>query len=247
VHSDETVDAVAGGKVQVIQKEKGFRFSLDALLIAHFTALHLREKERLLELGSGTGVISLLLARSRLNLEVIGLEIQGELVEMARRSVLLNHLEKRMEIKEGDVRKIKTLFSPSSFDVVVTNPPYRRIRSGRINPLAQKAMARHEIAGSVGEFLQAASFVLKPKGRIYVIYTARRTAELIASLRNARLEPKKMRIVYPYREASANFVLLEGIKEGGEELEILPPLFIYERTNTYTQEMEGIFRDLSSL
>jgi tRNA1Val (adenine37-N6)-methyltransferase len=240
----ETLDDIAGGRLKVLQKAKGYRFSLDALLLSHFVGL--RSGDRVLELGTGSGVISLMLAKLWEGVKITGIDIQEELVKMAGRSVALNGLGEKIEVLAGDVRGIKNIFLPCSFDVVVANPPYRKADSGRINPVKEKALARHEITGTVGDFLQAAGYVLKPAGRVYMIYPAARTAELICSLRNAGVEPKRLRAIYSEEKSSGKLILVEGVKEGGEEMEVLPPLFIYREDGGYTEEMAGIFRELSS-
>jgi tRNA1Val (adenine37-N6)-methyltransferase len=240
----ENLDDIAGGRLKVLQKAKGYRFSLDALLLSHFVGL--QSGELVLELGTGSGVISLILARLWEGVKITGIDILEVLVEMAGRSVALNGLGEKIEVLAGDVRGIRNIFLPRSFDVVVANPPYRKADSGRINPVKEKALARHEITGTVGDFLQAAGYVLKPAGRVYMIYPAARTAELICSLRNAGVEPKRLRVIYSDEKSSGKLILVEGVKEGGEEMEVLPPLFIYEENGGYTEEMAGIFRELSS-
>jgi len=243
-YEGETLDDIAGGRLKVFQKARGYRFSLDALLLSHFVSL--RPADNILELGTGSGVISLILAGRREDVRITGIDVQEEMVEMAGRSVALNGLGERMEVRPGDVRDVKALFQPRSFDVVVANPPYRKINSGRINPVKEKALARHEILATTADFLQAAAYVLKSAGRVCLIYPATRMAELFSSMRVARIEPKKLRIVYSRASALGKFLLVEGIMEGGEELEVLPPLFIYDDKGEYTEEMADIFRELSS-
>ena len=155
----ETVDGILGGQLRIIQKEKGYRFSLDALLLAHF--VRLKEEEHVLDMGAGNGIISLILARRWECGKIVGVEIQEELVDMAKRSVEMNNLEDKVSIRQGDIRKIESLFDSQSFDAVILNPPYRRRSSGRINPDYQKAVARHEIKGSLNDFLRAVGYVLK--------------------------------------------------------------------------------------
>ncbi len=244
VAGDETLDDLAGGRLRVLQKAKGYRFSLDAILLAHF--VRLCPEERVLEMGTGSGVIALLLANRWAGVHITGLDVQTGMVEMARKSVMINGLEERIEIREGDVRDIKNLFPDSCCDAVVANPPYRRKESGRLNPQREKALARHEIMGTAGDFLRAAAHVLKPAGRVFFIYPATRLGELLCGLREFRLEPKRLRMVHSHAAGVGKFALLEGLKEGGEELHVLPPLFIYEATGGYTEEMGGIFRELSS-
>ena len=241
--SGETVDPILDGKLKIIQKEKGYRFSVDALLLAHF--VRLRKNDRILELGTGGGVTSLILARRWRCEGAVGLEIQGDLHEMARRNAALNGLEDRVRMVHGDVRVIGRFLEAQSFDVVVFNPPYRKIRSGRVNPDDQKALARHEIAGSLEDFLKAAAWALKGTGRVFTIYPAARMAELFDRMRAVRLEPKRAAVVYSHEASEGEFVLAEGRKGGREALKVLPPLFIYERTGKYSPAMKEIFRDLA--
>lgn len=239
----ETIDPILDGKLKIIQKEKGYRFSVDALLLAHF--VRLGTKDRLLELGAGSGVISLILARRWRCEGVVGVEIQGDLHEMARRSAALNGLADRVRMVHGDVRDIGRFLAAQSFDVVVFNPPYRKIRSGRLNPDDQKARARHEIAGRIEDFLKAAAWALKTAGRVFAICPASRTAELFDRMRAFRLEPKRVTVVYSYATSEGEFVLAEGRKGGREAVKFLPPLVIYERTGEYSPAMREIFRDLA--
>jgi len=240
----ETVDQTLGGRLRIIQKKNGYRFSLDALILAHFTAL--RERDNLIDLGTGSGIIALILTKRFRCGRVLGIEIQEELVELARRNVLLNGLEEEVEMRRGDVRRPEFFCEPQSFSAAVCNPPYRRLRSGRINPDPEKAVARHEIAGTVGDFLAAAVYALRPEGRIQMIYPATRMVQLLAEMRNRRIEPKRLRLVHSRSGGSAAFVLAEGVKGGRERLNVLPPLIIHEEAGGYTREMTEIFRDLSA-
>jgi tRNA1Val (adenine37-N6)-methyltransferase len=244
IGDDETLDNIAHGRLKVLQKSKGYRFSLDALLLAHFVCL--QPGDQVLEMGAGSGVVSLILADRWDGITLMGIDIQEEAAYMAARSVAINALSHKIVIRQVDVRKIKNAFPPCSFDVAVANPPYRKINSGRINADRQKAIARHEIAGTIRDFLQAAGYVLKPSGRACFIYPATRMGELLCSLREALIEPKRLRMVHSHQNEAGQFVLLEGVKEGGEELEVMPPLFIYEKKGEYTAEMAGIFKELSS-
>ena len=239
----ETVDDLLGGHLKIFQKEKGYRFSVDALLLAHF--IPLKRKDRVVDLGTGSGIIPLILAYRFESIRVVGVEIQEELVDMARRSIKLNRLESRIDVYHGDVGKIKDLLDPQSFDVAVFNPPYRKLNSGRVNPYEEKAVARHEIRGSLGDFLISAKYLLKNKGAVYVIYPARRGAELFFRMRDNHIEPKRIQIVHSNSSSSAEFVLVEGIKNGGEELNVMPPLFIYGENGRYSREMEDIFREVA--
>ncbi|PJC74765.1 MAG: SAM-dependent methyltransferase [Syntrophobacterales bacterium CG_4_8_14_3_um_filter_58_8] len=240
----ETVDGILDDRLRIIQRKRGYRFSLDALLIAHFTDL--RDGDDLIDMGTGSGIIALILAQRFRCGRVLGIEIQDELVAIAKRNVVLNGLAGRMEIRQGDVRCPETLCGPQSFSAAVFNPPYRRLRSGRTNSDPEKAVARHEIEGTLADFLTAAVYALRPESRVYAIYPAVRMAELIARMRACRIEPKRLRLVHSRLDGGAEFVLVEGVKGGGEGLNVAPPLFIYQDAGGYTPEMTEILRDLSA-
>jgi tRNA1Val (adenine37-N6)-methyltransferase len=239
----ETVDELLGGRIKIFQKEKGYRFSLDVLLIAHFARL--KRGDRVVDLGTGSGVIAMILAMRREGGKVIGVDIQEEFVDMAKRSVQLNNLQEQVDIRLGDIRNIESLLDENSFDVSIFNPPYRKLKSGKINPDNQKALARHEIRGTLYDFLRAAAYVLKKSGRAYIVYPATRMVELLSSMRKVGIEPKRMRVVHSHRDSRGEFVLVEGKKGGREELEISPPLVVYGNAAEYTEAMIGIFRELS--
>jgi tRNA1Val (adenine37-N6)-methyltransferase len=156
----------------------------------------------------------------------VGVEIQKDLAELAKRNVLLNHFEHRVSILQNDFRKLKTVFPPGSFHVVVSNPPYRKYRTGRVNPSLEKAIARHEIEGTLEDLVSMASYLLPPKGRCYLIFPALRTVDLLVALRNRRLEPKRLQFVYPRLHEEANFILTESIKASGVELRVMDPLIL---------------------
>jgi tRNA1Val (adenine37-N6)-methyltransferase len=240
----ETVDGILTGRLRIIQRKRGYRFSLDALLIAHFTDL--RNGDDLIDLGTGSGIIALILAQRFSCGRVLGIEIQDELVAIAKRNVVLNGLAGRIEILRGDVRRPETLCGPQSFSAAVFNPPYRRLRSGRTNSDHGKAVARHEIEGTLADFLTAAVYALRPEGRVYVIYPAARMVELIARMRECRIEPKRLRLVHSRLDGGGAFVLVEGVKGGQEGLNVAPPLFIYQDAGGYTPEMTEIFSELSA-
>jgi len=241
---DETVDEILGGRLRVIQKRRGYRFSLDALLLAHFAGL--REGDDLIDLGTGSGILALILADRHRCGKVLGIEIQEELAVMAGRSAAMNGLAGRVEIRPGDVRRPETICPPESFDAAVFNPPYRRLGSGRTNPNPEKAVARHEITGDAGDFLAAAAHALREGGRVYAIYPAIRMVELLYRMRTCRIEPKRLRIVHSHPGGAGIFTLVEGVKRGREELAVLPPLFIHEEGKGYTAEMATILRELSA-
>lgn len=239
----ETIDEILNGRLRIIQKKSGYRFSIDALLLAHFTVL--RRGEECIELGTGSGVVAMILALRYHCRRVLAIDVQEELCSMARRSAELNDLAGSLEIRRGDVRHPGSICAPMSFDAAVFNPPYRRLRSGRTNPDSARAIARHEVVGTLGDFLAAAAHALRDGGRVTAIYPARRIAEMIFRMRGCRVEPKRMRIVHSRPGGVGEFLLMEGVKGGGEELTVLPPLFIYGETGGYSAEMAAIFQELA--
>jgi len=243
IHDDETMESLFGGRLQILQKKKGYRYTIDSVLLAHF--VEPKKGERILELGAGSGVISFLLAFRNPGVRVTGLELQADLADMAGRSISMNCLEGRVNIIQGDVRNTAELLESRSQDVVVFNPPYRKMGSGKLNPGREKALARHEIAGSIADFLRAASYALEPGGRVCLIYPCTRMVEAIHRMRVEKMEPKRLRMVHSRPGSRGDFILVEGMKGGGEELAVLPSLFIYEEGEGYSEELEALFRNLS--
>jgi tRNA1Val (adenine37-N6)-methyltransferase len=238
----ETFDALLGGRIRVVQEKNGYRFSLDAILLAGF--VRLRGGERVMDLGTGIGIIPLILGKKGGAAgEIVGVEIQEKLTELARTNVRNNGLEDLIHIYQGDIRRVAEVFPPSAFDVVVTNPPYYRVSSGKINPSSQKAIARHEVMCTIDDLLQAAAYLLKEGGRIFVIFPAYRSVTLFVRLRSAMLEPKTLRWVHSRENEDAKFILTEAHKGGGEGVEVLPPLVVYAHDGTYTSEMERLYSD----
>jgi tRNA1Val (adenine37-N6)-methyltransferase len=215
--ADESLDTFFDRRIQILQKKRGYRFSVDAILLAQFSRI--RKNEKVIDLGTGCGILPLF--RS-----FVGVEIQEGLAELAKRNVLLNRLEDRISILQNDFRKLKTTFPPESFDVVLSNPPYRKYRTGRMNPTQEKAIARHELQGTLEDLVSIASYLLPPKGRCYVIFPALRTVDLLIVLRSQRLEPKRLQFVHPHFGEDAKFILSESIKESGVELKVMEPLIL---------------------
>ena len=220
INSGERIDMFSG--LKVIQKTDGPSFSLDAILLAQFATV--KKGDMVADLGAGGGIISLILASTTGLERITGFEIQSELADMARRSVALNHLEDKVQILEADLREIKATQPPEQFDLPVSNPPYTRAGSGRINPNPLKAIARHEIKCTLADVLQASFYLLKNHGRATFVYRPDRVVDLVAGCREHRLEPKRMQIVHPASDREANLILLEAIKNGQREMKILPPL-----------------------
>ena len=240
---DETLDEILNGGLRIFQKKKGYRFSMDALLLAHFASL--KKRAKFIDIGCGSGVILFIPAKRFPNTTGIGLEIQENFSVLARKNAQINDLDSRVEIVHGNANSVKNIFQERTFDSVVFNPPYRKLNSGRINSVEEKAIARHEIKGSLKDFLNAAKYLLKPAGNVFTIYPAKRLVELVYLFRSTGIEPKRMKLIFSHRHSDAVFSLVEGKKGGREQMKIEPPLFIYEHEKIYSQDMSTIFNDLS--
>ena len=240
VPEDETLEPFGQGRrLWVFQKKLGYRFSLDAVLLAGLTEL--RTGERVVDLGAGCGIITLILACRFPHCCLLGVESQPTLVSLAERNVLLNGLAGQIEIMAEEMQNLPRQFPPRSFAVVVSNPPYRPLGSGRLNPLAERAIARHELQGSLDMVAQTASYLLPAGGRLALIYPAWRLVHLCCLLRSYHLEPKSMRLIHSRPGEDAKLVWLEARKDGREEIKVLPPLMVYQSQGGYTAEMEDLF------
>lgn len=241
LHPDETLDALGYGDLQIIQPQQGFRFSIDPLLLAGFAPS--KTGERWMDLGCGSGVLPLLLARREAGLQITGVEIDLASAERARRNVILNKLEEQIDIIHGDLRELRQTQGAQSCDVIITNPPYRRPESGRISAGADRASARHEVHGRLDDFLEASHYLLKNGGRFYAIYLTERLPELLRKMSAKKIEPKRLRCIHPRRTNDANLVLIEGRRSGRPGLTITTPLFLYEGEN-YSEEVRMLAGDV---
>ncbi|MGH7800972.1 MAG: tRNA1(Val) (adenine(37)-N6)-methyltransferase [Thermodesulfobacteriota bacterium] len=210
LQKDETLDGPYG--LKILQKKKGYRYSQDSLQLVDFALI--KKNDVVIDLGTGCGVMALVLARRGLGKRIIGLEVQTELVELARRSVNLNGFQEKIEIVEGDIKRFKSLFTPSSFDYVITNPPYIEAKSGLISPGSERALAKHEILCDMNDVLEAIKYLLKPSKRGSCVYPVSRFDDLVIKAKKKRLEPKRVQFVYPDLEGKAELAMVEFIKEG---------------------------------
>lgn len=236
---DETLEPFGQGRLWLFQKKQGYRFSLDAVLLAGLTSW--RPPEKIMDLGAGCGIVSLILARRFPGASVVGVECQPDLADLARRNVLLNGLSKQVHIRALAMQDLPRHYPPAAFDLLVSNPPYRPVGAGRLNPDSQKAIARHELQGSLEVVAHSAAYLLPPRGRLAVLYPAWRLVHLCTVLRSHRLEPKTLRLIHSRPGEEACLVWLEARRNGREELKVLPPLVIYQTPGEYTGEMHRIF------
>ncbi|MDE0028259.1 MAG: tRNA1(Val) (adenine(37)-N6)-methyltransferase [Deltaproteobacteria bacterium] len=236
----ETVDRVFDGRVAVVQRRDGYRFSLDSLLLARF--VEARGRAHIVDLGAGNGVVALSLAVLHHGVEVVGVELQEAMVDRARRGVDLNGVGERVRMVMADVRGLDKELASGSFDVAVCNPPYRPRRSGRVNPDAERLLARHEVEGGLADFVRAGASLLRHRGRMCLVYPAERAVELFSMMRRHRLEPRRVRFVHSFADAPATLVLAEGVKGARTGLTVVPPLVIYRGEDAYTDETAGLLK-----
>ena len=235
----ERIDDLERNGYKIIQNEGKFCFGMDAVLLTGFASV--REGERVLDLGTGTGIIPILLEAKTKGSEFKALEIQHESADMARRSVMLNSLEEKIEIVEGDIKEASKIFGAAVFDVVTTNPPYMNDNHGLKNPELPKAIARHEVLCDLEDVVKAAARCLKPGGKFYMVHRPFRLAEIMVVMNRYKLEPKRMRLVYPFIDKEPSMVLIEGARGGKSRITVEPPLIIYESQHKYTKEIYDIY------
>jgi len=233
LYENEIIDDLLIGGLKIIQKKSGFRFSIDAVLLAHFAAV--KKGNKIIDLGTGTGVIPLILTTRAQDLEITGVEIQKDMAQMAKRSLFLNHLE-QVKIINADLRELGTEHY-GRYDLVTSNPPYLPLKQGKISPIEGIALARHEVKCSMEDVIRTAQQLLKNQGKFALVHRAERLAEIIACLKSYSLEPKRLRLIHPYLAKPANLLLIEAVKGAKPGLKVHEPLIIYNADGTYTREI----------
>jgi tRNA1Val (adenine37-N6)-methyltransferase len=232
---DERIDDLQRNGYHIIQKKNGFCFGMDAVLLSGFATV--KKGERAIDLGTGTGIIPILLTAKTEGEHYTGLEIQPEVADMAARSVRLNGLEERLDIAQGDIKEASRLFGKASFDVVTSNPPYMTDTHGLKNPDIPKAIARHEVLCTLEDVVREASLLLRTGGRFYMVHRPRRLAEIISVLRQYKLEPKRMKMVHPFIDKEANMVLIEAVRGGGVMMNVEAPVIVFQAPGVYSEEI----------
>lgn len=240
LYDDERLDyLVANEQKKIIQSPTVFSYSLDAILLAHFTYVPIK-RGNILDLCAGNGIIPLLLTERTYG-KVVGLEIQPRLVDMARRSVKINDLEEQITMIEGDLTKLQPELRQSYYDVVTCNPPYFATKKAtEYNENDHLTIARHEVCCTLEQVVQACKLYVKPGGKVSLVHRPERLVDIITLFRTYKIEPKRLRYVYPKANEAANMLLIEGVRDGKTGLTTLPPLVIYEADNTYTNEAREI-------
>lgn len=235
--SEERLDDLQVKGYEIIQHPEKFCFGMDAVLLSNFARI--KKKERVLDLGTGTGVIPILLTAKTEGEQFVGLEIQEDSADMARRSVIHNHLEGKVEIVTGDIKEAASIFGPVSFDVITTNPPYMIGHHGIENASDAKAIARHEVLCTLDDILRESAKILGFGGRFYMVHRPFRLAEILTKMTASGIEPKRMRMVHPFLHKEPNMVLIEGMRGGSSRMTIDPPLIVYKEPGVYTEELVG--------
>lgn len=241
VKPGETVEDLNLQGLRIIQKEKGFRFGVDAVLLSDFAQV--RKKDRVMDFCSGTGIVPILLYGKTEAGEIHGLEIQEEFAEMAERSIILNGIEEKVKMHQGDLKDRNLVKNLGHFHVVTANPPYKKVNSGILNEEDALTIARHEVAVTLEELIEAARAALKDQGRLYLIHRPERLADLISLMRKYKIEPKRIRMIYPNTKKPPTMVLIEGVRDGGSFLKVEAPLFIYDDEGNYSEEIRRIYGD----
>jgi tRNA1(Val) A37 N6-methylase TrmN6 len=237
--NNETLDDLQLKGICVIQKKDTFRFGVDAVLLANFAKV--KKGARILDLCSGTGIIPFILAGKTDASSITGIEIQDEMVEMAKRSVLFNKLEDRIEFIQRDLKDLEYLKTLPQVEVVTVNPPYKLKNSGIINVDDRNAIARHEIKCTLEDVVIAAKIIMKDNGKIFMIHRPDRLADIIYTMRNYKIEPKLIRMIQPNVKQAPNMVLVEGQNNGGRFLKWEVPIYIYNLDGSYSDEINSIY------
>ena len=234
---DERLDDLQVNGYEIIQHPGKFCFGMDAVLLSNFARV--KKGEEVLDLGTGTGIIPILLTAKTEGERFVGLEIQEESADMARRSVAHNHLEDKIEIVNGDIKEAAGIFGGASFDVITTNPPYMIGNHGIANASDTKAIARHEVLCTLDDILRESAKILRPGGKFFMVHRPFRLAEILSKMIEVGIEPKRMRMVHPFVDKEPNMVLIEGSRGGNSRMTIERPLVVYKEVGVYSDELLG--------
>lgn len=240
VYPDEVVESLQCDGMSVIQKKNGFKFGTDSVLLSDFATV--KKGNRIADLGTGSGILCFLMASRHSDTSYVGIEIQDDIAEMANRSVKMNDMSDRIEIKCTDMTKAYEIFGHNAFDAVVCNPPYGKVGGTLMNPSDTKQIARHETECNIDDVVSSAAKLVHSGGRLSVVFPAPRAFELMFSMRMHHFEPKRIRTVHTVFGKEPKLVLIEAIKDGGSMLQWLPPLFLRDENGDPTDEYNRIYR-----
>ena len=242
IKENERIDDLQYKDLKIIQETDGFCFGIDSILLSDF-AKNIKKNSKVADLGTGTGIIGLLLCKKTNLAEMTGIEIQEDVANMAERSIKLNNLEEKFRIINSNINEIfsKKLLEKNVFDVVVMNPPYKEVGTGEINENEKKLISRHEIKANLSDFIKTASGLLKDKGELYIVHKPERMPDIIQKLRENKIEPKELRVVYSNKNSEASLILIKAVKGGKKFLKIDRPLYIYIESGKYSDEIKQIY------
>lgn len=239
IRENETLDDLQLNNIYVIQKKSGFRFGMDAVLLANYAKI--KKNDNILDLCSGTGIIPFIIAGKKKFNNIVALEIQEDMVDMAKRTALYNELDEKIKFTLGDLKDTNLLKSLGLFDVVTVNPPYKLKNSGIINENSKDSIARHEILCDIDDVIKSASILLKDRGRFYMVHRPERIVDILNTMRKYKIEPKCIKMIQPNEKKAPNLLLIEGHKNGGQFLKWEETLYIYDNLGNYTEELVNIY------
>lgn len=237
---NERIDELELNNLKIIQKNNGFCFGIDSVLLSDF-ARKIKNNSKVLDLGTGTGILGILLCAKTNLKQITGIEIQKDIADMATRSIQLNNLQGKFDILNCNIKDIDKLLKIDSYDAIVTNPPYKKPNSGKINENKTKLISRHEIEANLDDFIRISFKMLKDKGTLYMVHRAERIVDILSTMRKYKMEPKRIRFVYSNKNSESKLVLLEATKNAKPFVKIERPLYVYNENGDYTQELLQIY------
>jgi len=237
---NERINDIEINNYKIIQKKDGFCFGIDSVLLSDF-ASNIKNNAKVIDLGTGTGILGFLIIAKTKASKIVGVEVQNEIADMAKRSILLNNLQEKFEIINSNILDVDKVLNVESFDVVITNPPYKKMNSGKINDNKIKLISRHEVMADLNDFVRVSFRMLKDKGTLYMVHRAERLVDILSCMRNNKIEPKRIRFVHSNRRCESKLVLIEAVKNGKSSVRVEEPLYIYNDDGTYTQEVLKIY------
>lgn len=240
IKENERIDDLEYKGLKIIQNKDGFCFGIDSILLSDF-AKEIPNNAKVIDLGTGTGIISILLCEKTKLSKIIGVEIQKEVYELAKRNIKLNNLENKFEVINENIKNLEKILEKNSYDAIVTNPPYKKENTGLTNENKLKLISRHEIEANLEDFIQISSKLLKNNGAFYMVHRPERLTDIIDILRKNKLEPKTLQLIYPKINKQPTMILIKAIKNAKPFLKIKEPLIIYNENNTYTDEILKIY------
>ncbi len=239
---NERIDDLEIKNMKIIQNKDGFCFGIDSVLLSDF-AKEIKDNSKVVDLGTGTGILGILLCAKTNLKEILGVEIQEEVANMAQRSIELNNLKNRFKILNDNIKNIEknNINLRNNFDYVVTNPPYKKLNTGKINENEKKLISRHELTANLDDFIKTASFLLKDKGTLFMVHRPERLVDILEKMRKEKIEPKELKFIYPKINKEPNLILIKGVKNANPFLKIDKPLYVYNEDGNYTDDILKIY------